>query len=195
MKLNREQIVKALECCYMQELGHDENCQECPYAAQYVHCAEQLGKDALALIRDLTESLDRVQKQCGEIIGECDERDAERLKQIAKLTEENERLGGVGLPDYSTYIRSSDAKTAITAYIGEQTVSKYASQVECKAARNGAEGALNELDYIAPAQVSCVADTVRKMQERFYEKASRLLGADYRSVIDQTAKELLEDNT
>ena len=33
-------------------------------------------------------------KQCGEIIVECDERDAERLKQVAELTKENERLEG-----------------------------------------------------------------------------------------------------
>jgi regulator of replication initiation timing len=56
-------------------------------------------RDALALInsqeqriKELTEDVERLRKQCGEIIVECDERDAERLKQVAELTAENERL-------------------------------------------------------------------------------------------------------
>jgi hypothetical protein len=125
---------------------------------------------------------------------------------IRELTEENERLRGVGLPDYSTYIRLSDAKTAIMAYIGEQTVSKYASQVECKAARSGAEGAMNELDYITPAQVAPVADTVRKMQDRLKAKihdsvyqywnfgsGGYYLAEDVDEDIDQIAKEIMEE--
>lgn len=47
---------------------------------------------AFLLIKELTESLGRVQKQCGELIVECDERDAERLVQVAKLNAENKRL-------------------------------------------------------------------------------------------------------
>jgi regulator of replication initiation timing len=43
-------------------------------------------------VKELTEDVERVAKQCGEIIVECDERDAERLNQVGKLTEENERL-------------------------------------------------------------------------------------------------------
>lgn len=50
--------------------------------------AADLLENTLATIRELTESLDRVQKQCGEIIVECDERDAERLQQVAKLNAE-----------------------------------------------------------------------------------------------------------
>lgn len=90
MELNREQIVKDLEACCAEE----KDCERCSrnHAPTDRLCIIDLIHDAIALIRDLTESLDRVQKQCGEIIVECDERDAERLKQVAKLTEENERL-------------------------------------------------------------------------------------------------------
>ena len=55
MNLNREQIIKALECCYMQELEHNENCPECPYTDLYPNCGEYLGKDALSLIKELTD--------------------------------------------------------------------------------------------------------------------------------------------
>lgn len=48
----------------------------------------------------------------------------------------------------SEYINLEDAKRAIMHYIAEQTVSKYASSAECKAARYGAEGAMNELDCL-----------------------------------------------
>ena len=81
--MDREQIVKALECC------SKDDCDNCPNG--FGNCYANLAGYALDLIRELTESLDRVQKQCGEIIVECDERDAERLKQVAKLTDENER--------------------------------------------------------------------------------------------------------
>lgn len=77
MKLNREQIVKALEEWIKR------------YKSNYYR---EHAVNALALIRELTKDVERVSKQCGEIIDECDERDAERLMQVAKLTEENERL-------------------------------------------------------------------------------------------------------
>ena len=87
MELNREQIIKALECC----ASRKQACRDCPVPQDVkddCKCMEFISRNVLALICELTESLDRVQKQCGEIIVECDERDAERLKQVAKLTEE-----------------------------------------------------------------------------------------------------------
>ena len=90
MKPNYEEIIRALQCCTSSEKS--ANCSiNCPFG-DMSSCEQNLMYHALTLIRELTESLDRVQKQCGEIIVECDERDAERLKQVAKLTEENERL-------------------------------------------------------------------------------------------------------
>ena len=52
-----------------------------------------------------------------------------------------------------SYIKRKDAKNAIFDYICEQTVSKYPSVAECKAARSGAEGAFNEIDYVPTADV------------------------------------------
>ena len=86
--MEREQIIKDIELCIDRP-----NCTECPN----FHLCNGNGFEyqlvnALSLIKELTEDVERVAKQCGEIIVECDERDAERLKQVAKLTEENERL-------------------------------------------------------------------------------------------------------
>lgn len=87
MELNREQIVKAFECCASEA---QDSCKECPLKTtrDVKFCVAYLIREGHNLIRELTESLDRVQKQCGEIITECDERDAERLKQVAKLENE-----------------------------------------------------------------------------------------------------------
>lgn len=114
MELNREQIIKALERNMRISI---DLCYDCPRITY-----SQL-REALALIKELThertdhlslidakdviindlnekhnrliEENERLAKQCGEIIVECDKRDAERLKQVAELTKENERLKSV----------------------------------------------------------------------------------------------------
>ena len=97
--LNAEQIKKALECCANVNCSL---CDECPFVPKRdcykgsLGCSDELHDVALALItsqeqriKELAEDVERITKQCGEIITECDERDAERLKQVAELTEEN----------------------------------------------------------------------------------------------------------
>ena len=46
---------------------------------------------------------------------------------------------------YNYYVKLADARLAIMDYIGEQT--------DCKLVRDGAEGAMNALDYLTPADV------------------------------------------
>lgn len=166
--MEREQIIKALECC-----TSGRPCRECDFkdrSKDTFGCRKKLLIDALAII--LTDNI-----------------------SIRLLTEENERLRGIGLPDDETYIKLSDAKHAIMNYVGEQTVSKYASSEVCKAVRDGAEGAMNELDYITPASVAPIADTVRKMQKRLYPlyKVLCVDEGDWRYEIDQIAKEMVEE--
>ena len=170
--MEREQIIKALECCKT-PLASD--CEKCSYTGKrledgvYEGCVNCLVGDALSLIKELTE--------------------------------ENERLRGIGLPDDETYIKLSDAKHAIMNYVGEQTVSKYASSEVCKAVRNGAEGAMNELDYITPANVAPIADTVRKMQTMFAMRFGTYTDKDMTPItevfrlLDQIAKEMVEEKT
>ena len=179
MELNRDQIIKALECWAS---GNPCEGSCCPlFEISPDTCDRWIGRNALALIKELTEDVERVSKQCGEIIIECDERDAERLKEVAdwkaiaegyqkqfedcaedraKLTEENERL--------------------------------HASCTELEQVCKKWQGQLNiECEYTR-------ADTVRKMQERL--KAQKFTHKNFGELvyvedIDQIAKEMVEGAT
>ena len=52
MELNREEIIKALECCHTQ--GKD--CLSCPYENDHSNCV-YLDKNALSLINELIEGI------------------------------------------------------------------------------------------------------------------------------------------
>ena len=174
MTLNREQIVKALECCG--RIGeHPHNCGGCPLpnALDYrdrVYCRAFLARYALALYRELTESLDRVQKQCGEIIVECDERDAKRLKQVAELTIELDAMR----------CAANSYKMDNQRLAEENEMLKSLHKTACEAVK---------------------IDTARKMQEMLKAKAVEDESLDGRNTIqiinaiwvDKIAKELLEE--
>lgn len=188
--LNAEQVKRALECC--NKIG---GCKVCPYSCNGKptdngECGKKMSLDALALIESQEKQVEDYRQELAEVRVAL----AEANYDKKKLTEENERLRGVGLPDDETYIKLSDAKHAIMDYIGEQTVSKYASSAECKSARGGAEGAMNELDYITPAQVAPIADTVRKMHTEIKERCLKggIYPAFVAGTINQIAKEMLE---
>jgi hypothetical protein len=60
MELNREQIIKALECC------SKTNCKECPYTPSGkvdifdITCSINMARDTLTLIKELTEENERL---------------------------------------------------------------------------------------------------------------------------------------
>lgn len=115
MELNKEQIIKALECC---TYGGDvtksqvEVCSPCPYFNEG-NCTDILKENALSLIKELTEeskkweqAYDCMDSACRELSSKCDE-----------LTEENEslktqrRVLAVGLKDMRKEIRGIKADT------------------------------------------------------------------------------------
>lgn len=53
MELNREQIIKALECCIKNQC---ENCCQCGNWHEQWNCMTFLMKNALALIKELTQN-------------------------------------------------------------------------------------------------------------------------------------------
>ena len=55
MELNRDKIIKGLECC------HDLSCNKCPYTSVQ-WCAKQRITDTLALIKELTEKNERLRE-------------------------------------------------------------------------------------------------------------------------------------
>ena len=77
MELDREQIIKALECCLV-----ESNCTNCPLHHQYeIDCLKYAGVKTLSLINKLTEDVEWSAKR----ILKAD-------KKVAELTEENAEL-------------------------------------------------------------------------------------------------------
>jgi hypothetical protein len=84
-KMEREQIIKALECCS----GND--CRGCPYFG-HIPCTKPMNGDALALIKELTEEIEslrkRIQHLCAsEFIASFDEVDINTKAYKKDITE------------------------------------------------------------------------------------------------------------
>lgn len=92
MELDREQIMKALECCE----GGGKPCLSCPYFYRAVDtsCAPFLIKDALSLIKELTEEVERLEKAkyVFATVDYCADDLANALEENKRLTAENESL-------------------------------------------------------------------------------------------------------
>lgn len=90
MELNAVQVIKALECC---SKGTTEDCAKCPRfdgdrTLSTEDCMEILMRNALALIKQLTEEiadLKAISEQYQKQFEDC-------YEEKAKLTDENERL-------------------------------------------------------------------------------------------------------
>jgi FtsZ-binding cell division protein ZapB len=96
MELKRDEIIKALEMCLTLEYG--VACKGCPLSykdERRTDCLELLMKNALSLIKELTEeneSLTETVKVRGETIEKLQFDVTDISEDNRKLTEENERL-------------------------------------------------------------------------------------------------------
>lgn len=94
MELNREQVIKALECCV-----ENTCCEECP-AYDFCNGQEWLVENALALIRELTEENERIvadkEFTCAfaqpNSVSQCPIYDATRMARDEAVSEFAERL-------------------------------------------------------------------------------------------------------
>lgn len=86
MNMNREQIVTALECCVKVggKTANAHYCNDCPLDGE--RCALKLPKNALALIRELTEEKERVEKLSEDLGRDVDV----KLKYILELEDKLE---------------------------------------------------------------------------------------------------------
>lgn len=73
MELDREQTIKALECCEKEP----KDCPSCPLTRDYSPCSTTMAKNALSLINELTEENENLH--------------ATRT-ELTRVQEENERL-------------------------------------------------------------------------------------------------------
>ena len=76
MELNKEQIIKALECC----VADNPNCDDCPCCDNHDYCWT-LNKHTLALIEQLTDDV--------ELWKGCSEHSDELLRQNLSALDEN----------------------------------------------------------------------------------------------------------
>lgn len=164
--LNKEYIMKAVHHCV-----DGAGCSDCPYEFA-PDCASI--EELLCYIKELTEENERLVKQCGELIIECDGRDAARLEQIAELIKENKEL-------------KADLAEAEAEY------DRVYEQAEADIRGNMADGGTSCHWCIAGHR----ADTIREMRDRLSDKAlDKYPYVGYIDVFDMedVAKEMLEEN-
>ena len=89
MELNRDDIIKALECCSSEET-EKFNCEVCPYRDKC--CNVGLLRDALSLIKELTEENESWQKSLITQKENADKAYYELACEVENLRAENERL-------------------------------------------------------------------------------------------------------
>jgi hypothetical protein len=90
MELNREQIMKGLECC-----SDDNSCYNagCPYKSDSLNaCTSKLSRNALALINELTEENERLVKALDTM--SADHNRAISLTETYTVRKMQERLKG-----------------------------------------------------------------------------------------------------
>ena len=153
--MEREQIIKALECC------KQDDCDNCPN--DFGNCYSNLAGYALSLIKELTKDVERLRKQCGEAIVECDERDAERLKQVAELTVQLDAMRGAT----NSYKMHNERLT-------EENERLHASCTE-----------------LTQNLHECKADTVRKMHSELYEEFLKVARCQKSGEPNMTSQEVL----
>lgn len=216
MKYNREQIVKALECCTEQEY-----CATCP-ATDYCKGMDSLIEDAATLIKELTEesykwqeAYDCADSACRELSSKCDEFTEENKRfrhNHEKLIEERDtfREYAYNMQKYVENIRHKEE----AGY--EPSAARYAAEMEMwhivaleKKELTEENKTLNSLvkvlsennadleDELAKTYdllEESKADTIQKMQEKIRAKS------EYGTInispwqLDQIAKEMLEEN-
>lgn len=112
--MEREQIVKSLECC---STPSGKRCENCPKVAEDALCMYRLSGDALALIKQQDEQIFKLENR----LKECENGYSQTLgierAKIKALTEENERLStALAEYDHKTAIRISEEYVPAEAY-------------------------------------------------------------------------------
>lgn len=82
--MERDLIIKALECCKSDDMTH---CRECPYQTGRIYCMCKMSADALSLIKELTEENEKLAKLTDVFIGSY-------KNHIKRIEEGLERLKG-----------------------------------------------------------------------------------------------------
>ena len=82
-ELNREQIIKALECCLLSNEHQEEECNECPFdECPTTICQNLLAYHALALIKKLAEENKEIGIKNFDLICELSRIEADTVRKM-----------------------------------------------------------------------------------------------------------------
>lgn len=85
MELNRDQIIKALECCLV-----ESNCMGCPLHYQYeTDCLKYAGEKALSLIKKLNEENERLRDTAYRLECEVHRERADTVRKMLQRIKED----------------------------------------------------------------------------------------------------------
>lgn len=103
MELNRDQIIKALECC-----SDGGRCNDCPYDSDCFMPQWVIVKDALALIRELTEDNKAQAETIGNLIATIKDVQADTVNKMYIEIKERCIKGGI----YPAFVARTIAEVA-----------------------------------------------------------------------------------
>lgn len=157
MEPNREQIIKALECCtYGGDItkSQAEVCSPCPYFHEG-NCTDILKENALSLIKELTEQVEKDNKTIIDLYHEAETYLAQRdclRNQVKNLTEENERLKARVLEENHLRHQAEEMLANGMSVVKADTVRKMHSEIKERCIKGG----------IYPAFVKSTIDQIAK---------------------------------
>lgn len=185
-KMEKETIIKALECCLTTSEG---DCSECGYRGKtrscFLTCTNYLISDALALIKELAEA------NATQIVTAI-----ELDKQVERLTEENERLSTA----LANYDRQTEVRIAEEYYTAEAYDELREENERLKAEVSVKKKLLKRCSDLVEA---IQANTVREFAERLKytlcinnEENTEFFDYSYTlETIDEVANKILNENT
>ena len=187
MELDRDQLIDCVRRCNLNNI--EESCKYCTncYLSDWdlggFNCHDDLANEVISRleadeqkIKELTEDVDRVSKQCAEIIMECDERDAERLHQVGEYTAKVKELSR------ENEMLTEELAKAYSAL--DESINFYCSFAQSKIQNCPID------DEVAKAKT----DTIHKMQSMIKEEclAGGIYPAFVARVVENVGKKLLE---
>lgn len=180
MDLNRERIIKALECC-----THRPRCRECSYTIKQ---CENVRKDALSLIKELTAENEQFRYEQGKLI---EERDTfrEYAYNMQKYVENIKHKEEVGYePSAARYAAEMDMWRVVALKKKELTEENDRLKVrvlEENHLRHQAE------ELLANGMSEVKADTVRKMHSEIKERCIK--GGIYPAFVARTIEQVTKE--
>lgn len=143
MELNREQIIKALECCHLKS----EDCISCPFVLLGENCAN-LEKDTIALIKELTEENEELKSDLKYVEEEYD-----RVYEQAEADIRGNIADGGTSCHWCIAGHRAEAVQKMQKKLEEridQTIQVFDFQIsECNAVRQALRGVKNDINQIA----------------------------------------------